>query len=64
MKLDASNRNLQSIKDKYAISPLKMSDSLLQPCVAHVEPLWLETVHFQKFIYMQDIFCIVTQCIM
>ena len=30
------------------LSPLKKCDTLLHPCVASVEPLQLETIHFKK----------------
>jgi hypothetical protein len=47
-------RNLQNIKHKHPDQPIKKCDTLLHPCVASVEPPWLETIHFKKInIYAQ-----------
>jgi hypothetical protein len=45
-------------KTNMLISPLKSCDTVPHRDAASVEPPWLETIHFQKCIYMQD-FCAV-----
>jgi hypothetical protein len=37
-------------------SPLKKFDNLRYPCVAFVEPPWLEEIYFQNCMYMRDVF--------
>jgi hypothetical protein len=44
-------------KTDMLISPLKTCSTLLHLHVASVEPLWSETTHFQKWMYMQDVLC-------
>jgi hypothetical protein len=48
-------------KTNMVISPQKICDTLLHPHVASVEPPWVETTHFQKRMYTQDVLCIVIE---
>ena len=63
--LDAPTRKVQNVEDKHADRPAKKTCSALpRPCVASVEPLWLEATHFQKRRYMQDVLCTVIEHLM
>ena len=63
--LDAPTRNVQNIKDKHPDQPAKKTcDAVPHPHVASVEPLLLEATHFQKYRYMQDVLCSVTEHLM
>jgi hypothetical protein len=49
---------------KTNISPIKNARHVPHPRVASVEPPWLETTHFQKCMYMQDVLCNVIERIL
>jgi hypothetical protein len=53
---DAPTRNLQNIKHNHTDQPAKETcGTLLHPPVVTAEPPWLDTTHFQKRKYVQNI---------
>jgi hypothetical protein len=62
--MSTPTRNSQNIEDKHADQPLKTCDTVPHPRVASIEQPWLETIDFQKCMYMQNALCNVVEGIM